>query len=730
MLGGRDVAVVSGTASGKSLCYLLPLLDALLRAPDATALLLFPTKALAHDQLAAVRLWSQRLPPGLVRPATYDGDTPAGRRASVRDAANVVISNPDMLHAGILPHHVRWARCLAGLRFVVVDEMHVYRGVFGSHVANVLRRLRRVARFHGAAPRCVLTSATVANAGQLAGLLAGADVAVVDDDGAPRGGRTFVFYNPPVVDEALNLRRSPVLEAETMARHFLSGGLQTIVFARSRQSAELIVRYLQPAAPAAAVPGGAAEAAAEGRTSEIVRGYRGGYLAGERRAIEAALRAGELRGVVATNALELGIDVGDLDACVMAGYPGTIASTWQQAGRAGRRAGSAVAVLVAGASPLDQYVVRHPEHVLGKSPEHARLDPDNLLILLEHVRCAAFELPFHADEASRPFGTGPAAIAAGPAIAAADDRRHGIADVLAPGSPDAAARIAANDEALGAAHDSAPAAGTGDMTAGAGGQGAPQARVSGPPAVGQLLAVLMAQGVVREVDGSWYWLADAYPAQAVGLRTSGSGEVTIVLAAGDGSPREHDVLGTVSRDLAPVTVHPGAVYLHDGAAYAVTDLDWPGGRAVVAPTDGSVYTRASARVDVRPTRVLAQQPAAGATLGHGQLEIRSRATGYRRIRFRTHETVSWEPIEPAGASAGDGRLLVRLGRGGAGAPAGHRPLGLRPVRGSRPGLAPTARPGPGARRSPLSGLWPGCRGWSSAPCPPPAALPYVPRRRQ
>lgn len=589
-LSGMDVAVVSGTASGKSLCYLLPVLDALLRAPEATALLLFPTKALANDQLAALRDWSTLLGADQVRAATYDGDTPPSRRAGVRATANVLISNPDMLHAGVLPHHVRWDTFLAGLRYVVVDEMHVYRGVFGSHVANVLRRLRRVARFHGSRPRFVLTSATVANPGQLAGQLSGGEVAVVEESGAPRGARTFVFYNPPIVDEALQLRRSQVLEAEALARHFLAGGVQTIVFARSRQSAELLVRYLQTS----------------GDDGPIVRGYRGGYLAGERRATEAALRSGELRGVVATNALELGIDVGELDACVMAGYPGTIASAWQQAGRAGRRAGSAVAVLVAGATPLDQFVIRHPEHIVGKSPEHARLDPDNLLILLDHVRCAAFELPFHAAEAALPFGAEP--------------------------------RFAV---------DPPPGTATGTALS-------PE-RPSGPPAVGQLLSVLAAQRWVREVEGSWYWLADAYPAEGVGLRTSGPAEVAIVMQGGDaavpreaGSERprgEGEVLGTVSRDLAPTTVHPGAVYLHDGAAYAVTQLDWEGGRALVVPADGALYTRASARVDVRPLRVLAERPATGAHLGHGQLEVRSKATGFRRIRFRTHETVSWEALD-------------------------------------------------------------------------------------
>jgi DEAD/DEAH box helicase domain-containing protein len=597
-LAGEHVAVVSGTASGKSLCYLLPIVDALVRSPDARALLLFPTKALAHDQLAALGGWAAALPAGLVRPAAYDGDTPAGRRAAIRRTANVVVTNPDMLHAGILPHHTDWGTFLHGLSHVVVDEMHVYRGVFGSHVANVLRRLWRIARFHGSAPHCLLTSATIANPGELAARLVGATVAVVADDGAPRGARTFVFYNPPVVDETLNLRRSPLLEAEAVARHFVLGGVQTIVFARSRQSAELIVRYLGEAVGRAQVDAavvGPAESAVA--ATETVRGYRGGYLPGERRATEAALRTGALRCVVATNALELGIDIGALDACVMAGYPGTVASTLQQAGRAGRRSGGAAAVLVAGPTALDQYVVRHPEHILGRSPEHARIDPDNLLILLDHVRCAAFELPFGADEAGRPFGATP----------------------LVPAPPATAPGIA--------------------MMAG-------EPAGAATPTVGQLLAVLAAQRDVRQAGDTWYWLADAYPAEAVSLRTSGPSDVTIVqeLTEPDGAG-SYAVLGTVGRDLAPVTVHEGAVYLHDGATYRVQSLDWEGGRAMVVPIDDSVYTRASASVDVRPTRVFAERPATHAQVAHGELEIRSRATGFRTVRFRTHETLAWSPID-------------------------------------------------------------------------------------
>ncbi|MFN8421928.1 MAG: DEAD/DEAH box helicase [Anaerolineae bacterium] len=394
-IGGdrRPVAVATGTASGKSLCFIAPILHALTGDPEARALCLFPTKALAQDQLAALHAWQNALEaaghPTAVAPATYDGDTPAAVRRRVRTAARVVLTNPDMLHTGLLPHHTAWSEFFAGLRYVVIDEMHVYRGVFGSHVANVLRRLRRIAAFHGGSPRFLLTSATIANPAELAEALAGAPPFVVDDDGAPTGRRLFACYNPPVVDTTLNLRRGVVAEADPIVRHFLAGGVQTIAFARARQTAELLVRLL----------GGAAAG---------VRGYRGGYTATERRAIEADLREGRLRGVVATNALELGIDIGELDAAVLMGYPGSLASARQQAGRVGRRTGTAVAVMVAGSSPLDQFIVRHPNYLFDRSPEEARLDPDNLRILLDHVRCAAFELPFDAAEAALPFGDGAA----------------------------------------------------------------------------------------------------------------------------------------------------------------------------------------------------------------------------------------------------------------------------------------------------------------------------------
>ncbi len=392
---GHHVAVVTPTASGKTLCYNLPVLHTLLDTPTGRALYLFPTKALAQDQLAGLQALERALPSQTsISPATYDGDTPQRHRPAVRERARIVLSNPDMLHTGILPHHPRWATFFANLRFVVVDELHAYRGVFGSHVANVLRRLRRVCRFYGSDPQFICTSATIANPREHAERLLETPIVLVDDDGAPRGERHFVFYNPPIVDLELGLRRSSTLEAEAIAARLVAGDVQTIVFARSRLTTELLLTYLRERVAQSSGPGP--------KDPSSIRGYRGGYLPNERRAIERGLRDGSVRAVVATNALELGVDIGGLDAAVLTGFPGTIASTWQQAGRAGRQGAVSLAILVATAGPLDQYIINHPEYFFARSPEHALANPDNLVILSNHIACAAFELPFRPGES---FGT-------------------------------------------------------------------------------------------------------------------------------------------------------------------------------------------------------------------------------------------------------------------------------------------------------------------------------------
>ena len=382
---GRNVVIVTPTASGKTLCYNLPVWNRLMRDPDARAMYLFPTKALAEDQLHEFQSAVDDMGAEM-RAFTYDGDTPQDARKAIRQRANVVLTNPDMLHSGILPHHTRWARYFESLRYIVIDELHYYRGVYGSHLANLLRRLRRICEFYHSKPQFICCSATIANPRELAEAVAEEEFDLVERNGAPRGEKYFIFYNPPVVNRQLGIRRSYIQETRRVAMEFLERNLQTLVFANNRLATELLVTYLKDAQDRGRVP------------TETVRGYRGGYLPKERREIERRLREGQIRAVVATNALELGIDIGSLDAVVMAGYAGTIASSWQRAGRAGRRQGTSAAVLVASSAPLDQYIVEHPDYFFGRSPEHAYVNPDNLEILLAHLKCAAFELPIREGE--------------------------------------------------------------------------------------------------------------------------------------------------------------------------------------------------------------------------------------------------------------------------------------------------------------------------------------------
>lgn len=389
---GEDVVMVTPTASGKSLGYTVPIVERLLQDPQASVLLLFPTKALTQDQAASLNrlLEAAGLPD---RAQIYDGDTPADLRRAIREQSRVVLTNPDMLHASILPNHERWRRLFATLAFVVVDEMHVYRGVFGSHVANVLWRLHRIARHVGSTPQRVLASATIANPVELGEALTGTRLSLVAESGAPRGARWFVVYNPPIVDAELGRRQSPGAAAQQLATELLLHGHSCIVFARSRQGVEIVTRRLRETLERRKRP----------ELAHAVSGYRGGYLPEERRRIERGLRDGAIRAVVSTNALELGIDIGSLDACLIASFPGTIASTWQQAGRAGRRNRSALVVLIAGEESVDQYLAQHPEFFFGASPEHGRINPSNLRVLAEHLKCAIHELAMHPGEAWRGF---------------------------------------------------------------------------------------------------------------------------------------------------------------------------------------------------------------------------------------------------------------------------------------------------------------------------------------
>lgn len=542
---GEDVVVVTPTASGKTLCYTLPVLDTLLRDPEARALYLFPTKALSADQVDELHGLVAALG-SEIRAHTYDGDTPADARQSIRAAGHIVVTNPDMLHAAILPHHTKWLRLFERLRYIVLDELHHYRGVFGSHVANVLRRLDRVCRFYGSHPQVICCSATIANPAEHASRLTGRPVTVIDRSGAPRGERVVALYNPPVVNAELGIRRDAVREAVALADELLAARVQTIFFARTRLAAELLTTYLRDAARRRGVP------------PEVVSGYRAGYLPSERRRIEAGLREGRVRAVAATNALELGIDIGELDAAVLVGYPGTVASTWQQMGRAGRRAEVALAVLVATSSPLDQFLVTHPEYVFERPVEEARINPDNLFVLASHVKCAAFELPLRDGEAF------------------------------------------------------------------------------GPSTLPELLAYLEEEGVLHREGGSWHYVADAYPAEDVSLR-SASQENVVIVDATEPRPR---VIGEVDLASAPAFVHEGAIYLHAGQQYHVDRLDWEGRKAYVRRVDVDYYTDAQVAVDLR----VLEEFAADGGRAHGEVAVTFRPTIYKKLRLSTHENVGFGTI--------------------------------------------------------------------------------------
>ena len=551
---GKNVVVITPTASGKTLCYNLPVLSAVLENPDARALYLFPTKALAQDQLAELQDLAKRLDDSF-GVFTYDGDTPSDARKAIRERGHIVLTNPDMLHTGILPHHTKWMRLFENLRYIVIDELHIYRGVFGSHLANVLRRLKRVAKFYGSDPQFICCSATVANPGELASQLIENNVEVIEENGAPAGEKTFIFYNPPMVNRNLGIRRNYIDESTRVANELLHLKLQTIVFANSRLHTEVLLTYLQHANPPK--PG----------QPEPIRGYRGGYLPTERREIERGLRDGRILGVVTTNALELGIDIGSLDACVMAGYPGSIASTWQRAGRAGRRSESSCAIFVASSAPLDQFIVQHPEYFFGNSPEHAHIQPDNLEILVSHLKCAAFELPISPDE------------------------QFGNVDV--------------------------------------------------PELCGQLGEA----GFLHQSGGDWHWIDEAYPADTISLRSVTSDNFVIIDTTGEdrGKP---EVIGEVDFSSALTTVHPKAIYIHQGQQYHVEHLDFDKRKAYVKPVNVDYYTDAIRYTQVRVLEVAEEQTIAGpAARVHGDVLVRSQVVGFKKIKFFTNENVGSGKLE-------------------------------------------------------------------------------------
>ncbi len=539
---GQSAVVATGTASGKSLCYQVPIAEAAGDAlgglgPPATSLCLAPTKALAHDQLRALRALDL---PGVV-PCCYDGDTSPAERSWARRHANVVLTNPDMVHAGLLPHHARWATFLSRLRYVVVDELHIFRGIFGSHVAHVLRRLRRLCAHYGADPVFLFGSATIGDPATLAEALCGRPVVAVTDDGSPRGERLFALWNPPLVDATSGTRASAHGETASLLASLVGAGHQVLAFCRSRKATELVaadaVRRADPALRAA------------------IRPYRGGYLPAERRAIEADLAEGRLRAVVATSALELGIDIGTLDACILDGFPGTIASLWQQSGRAGRSQRRSLAVLVAGEDQLDQWLMAHPDQVFSRSPEAAVVNPSNPFVALAHLGCAAYELPLvPADEVWW------------------DDLDEGVR------------RLVADD------------------------------RVT-----------------VRRSQA--YWSRRRPPAPAVGLRSGSADQYHIV---------EHNgrLVGTVDAGRAFTTVHPGAVYLHQGRPFLVHHLDLDDRVAWVSPTSGDELTQPRSATDIRIVDDEQRRAVGRSQLHLGVVEVSEQVVGYQRRSLTTGETLA------------------------------------------------------------------------------------------
>ena len=546
---GEHVAVVTSTASGKTLCYNLPVIDALLADPEARALYLFPTKALAQDQVDTLREFD--LP--AISVATYDGDTPQRERRPIRERVRLLLSNPDMVHLGILPQHFRWKAFLQRLRFVVIDEMHVYRGVFGSNVANVIRRLRRLCRFHGSNPQFICTSATVANPEEFAARLLGLPVTVIDDDGAPSGPKWFALWNPPLIngERSAAARKSALGEATGLFADLVGQGVRTIAFTKARKITELIARYagarLREASPELA-----------GRISP----YRAGYLPEDRRRIERRLFDGDLLGVVSTSALELGIDVGGLDAAVLVGFPGTIASMWQRAGRAGRGTEPSLAVLIAQDDALDQYLMRHPDYLFERPCEHAVIDPTNSYILTRHLRCAAAEI----------------------ALIESDLQLFGE-----------------------------------------------RAR--------DLVGSLVETGELAPRRGRWHWTGKGrYPAQEVDIRSASGPAFRIVIP-----PRR--TIGTVESARVFEQAHPGAVYLHQGDAYLVTELDMAGRMVRVSPAAVDYHTQPKTTIDLTIRRPQASRPWGPTTMRFGEVEVTTHVLGFARKQLFSDTVLGIEPLD-------------------------------------------------------------------------------------
>ncbi len=588
----KNIILATGTASGKTLAYNLPVLSALIENNDSRALYLFPTKALAQDQLSVIsrqlsgigKQGNKHTGKQAANPtrntqhaataAIYDGDTTQSSRPSIRKNARIVLSNPDMLHTGILPHHSNWSDFFSNLKFIVIDEAHTYRGVFGSHVANVIRRLKRVAEFYGARPQFILASATIGNPKELAEKLIEEEVELIDNDGSSRGERHFIIYNPPVTDPALGLRKSSLLESVRLANDLLAHDIQSVVFARTRRSVEIILTYLQGEANT----GKHAQADNRTRNTQLypehgrrdasrIRGYRSGYLPHQRREIEQGLRDGSVKTVVATNALELGIDIGGLGAAILVGYPGTIASARQQSGRAGRGDDPAVSVLVASPNPLDQFLAHHPEYFFGGSPEMALVNPNHLLILLEHLRCAMFELPFQKGDG---FGS--------------------ISDEL----------------------------------------------------LEEYLQFMVSNQDAHFSNEKYFWMKDQYPAANISLRSASPQSVVLQSVTADGRPL---TIGTVDGESAAWMVHPGAIYMHEGQQYFVQEFNLENHIAQLVPVGLDYYTEAQRNSEIEVLTLAAQDAVPGGEKAYGEIQVTTQVVGFRKIRWFTYENLGQEPLD-------------------------------------------------------------------------------------
>jgi DEAD/DEAH box helicase domain-containing protein len=615
---GQHLILSTGTASGKTLAYNVPVLEAALTDARSRALYLFPTKALAQDQLRGLRDLTRDEFPNL-RFGTYDGDTSRAARARLRREAAILLTNPDMLHLGILPNHTLWASFFANLRFLVLDEAHIYRGIFGSHVGNVLRRLWRVCARYGSAPQIIACSATIANPGDHVRRLAGIEPVVVAGDGAPRGARDFVLWNPPFVDRARTTRRSANGEAARLFARLVQAGIRTIAFARARRVAELILLYARRI-----LENEAGQAPTRGSPlTDRIRAYRAGYRPEERREIERGLRpGGRLLGVTATSALELGIDIGDLDASVLVGFPGTIASLWQQAGRAGRGTRHALSVLVAQDNPLDQYYMRHPRELFGRPHEHALTDPSNPHILAQHLPCAAHELPLAAggrEGGMRPDqGPSRRTLSARRAIPGRQPAVRAAPQVTGWPKPPLPPGLAAGDDE----------------------------KLFGPGFV-PAMVYLEESGELEYRPGTagvgrdrWFPRPGAYPAQSVSLRAMTGGRVALLNAA-----QSFRLLEEIEATSAPYRVHPGAIYLHQGESFLVRDLDLDAGHAIVEPVRATHYTQPREINDVRITRVVSRRPVGATTACLGEVRVTQQVIGYRRMEQFREEVLGAEELD-------------------------------------------------------------------------------------